>query len=213
MAGLEAFPPRDQAIVGLMLHLGFRISELLSLTLGDVWAGGRIRPRVTVARARMKGGRSCRRRSVTGRSVPLNARAVAVLQTYLFARFGSAGPADLAAPLFPGRSGGRLSRWQANRIIHQVLAAAGIGTSGGRGEYGTHSLRKTFCLRVYQASGHDLALVRVAMNHTHIGTTQHYLPIAAEAVDKVIMGIGLDQGGDNHEAGRLDAKVGLTGSG
>ncbi len=213
MAALENFPPRDQAIVGLMLNLGFRISELLSLALGDVWAGGRIRPRVTVERARLKGGRSCRRRSVTARSVPLNARAAAALERHLFAMFGSAGPAGLEGPLFPGRWGGRLSRWQANRIVHQVLAAAGIEASGGRGEYGTHSLRKTFCLRVYRASGHDLALVRAAMNHSHIDTTQKYLPVEAGAVERVIMAIGMEQAGGRHEAGQTDGAAGLAGSG
>jgi integrase len=55
MAALDGFPLRDQAVATVMLQLGFRITETLSLTLGDVWAGGRIRARVTVDRAVVSG--------------------------------------------------------------------------------------------------------------------------------------------------------------
>jgi integrase len=217
MAALDRFPLRDQAVATVMLQLGFRITETLSLTLGDVWAGGRIRARVTVDRARLKGGKSCRRRSVTARSVVINARAEAVLERFFFSRFGSSGPSpeEMDSPLFRSKKGCRLSRWQANRVLHQVLAAAGIEASGGprKGEYGTHSLRKTFACRVYQASGHDLVLTRCALGHTTVSTTEKYLPITAEAVDRAIFSLGQDNSGRPNEgvgAREKPARIGVV---
>jgi site-specific recombinase XerD len=193
-ATLAQFPLRDQALAELLLGSGYRVTEALSLSVADVWAVGRVKPRVTVRRAQMKGGRSPWKRRVTARSVPLNSRVVAALEAYLFSRFGSAGPANSEEPLFPSRSGGgRLSRWRVNQIVHQVLEAAGIDSRPGTGQFGTHSLRKTFCKSVYRLSNNDLALTRIAMSHASIQTTQAYLPIATEDVDRIVMGLGAQE--------------------
>jgi len=191
---LDKFPLRDKALAELLLGSGYRVSEAVSLTVEDIWAAGRVRARVTVRRAHMKGGRSPWRRSVTARSVPLNARVVAALESYLFSRFGSAGPADPSEPLFPSRSGGgALSRWRVNQLVHGILETAGIDPQSGTGLYGTHSLRKTFCMNVYRRSSNDLALTRLAMMHASIETTQRYLSVSGEAVDKVIMSVGAEE--------------------
>lgn len=193
-AALTQFPLRDQALAALLLGSGYRVTEGLGLNVADVWSAGRVRARVTVRRAQMKGGRSPWKRSVTARSVALSPRVVAALESYLFSRFGSAGPANPAEPLFPSRSGGgRLSRWRVNQIVHQVLEAAGIDSRPGTGQFGTHSLRKTFCKSVYRISNNDLALTRIAMSHASIQTTQAYLPVAAEEVDRVVMALGAQE--------------------
>src|ERR1035437_6793530 len=143
-ASLAEFPLRDQALIALGLNTGFRITELLSLSIGQVWETGQVKPQVKVPRAKLKGGLGCRRKVITSRSVPLNATVAAMLEQYLFARFGSGQP-DPTLPLFPSRHAGRaLSRWQANRIVHAVFEKAGLGSAES---YGTHSLRKTFCRR------------------------------------------------------------------
>jgi integrase/recombinase XerD len=192
-AALDKLPLRDKALAELLLGSGYRVTEALSLTVADVWASGRVKARVVVQRAHMKGGRSPWKRSVTARSVPLNARVVAALESYLFSRFGSAGPADRLEPLFPSRSGGgRLSRWRVNQIVHQLLEAAGIDARSGTGLYGTHSLRKTFCVNIYHRSFNDITLTRAAMAHVSVQTTQAYLPISAEEVDRIVMALGVE---------------------
>lgn len=195
MAALEKFPIRDKALVAFMLQTGYRVTEALSLSLGDIWANGRIRPRVTVNRARLKAGRSSRCRSITARSVVLNTRAVAVLEPLVFSRFGSGGPDDLGAPLFPGRyPGGHLSRWQANKVVHRVLEVAGIEASGGKGDYGTHSLRKTFCCNLFTASNFNIVLTSAGMGHAHLETTHKYLAINDVDIDRAILSLGQKQG-------------------
>ena len=62
------YAARDRALFILGLKSGFRISELLSLRVGDVLQHGRLVDQVTVRRAHMK-------QQTEGRTVPLHAEA------------------------------------------------------------------------------------------------------------------------------------------
>ena len=68
--------PADKALFLLGLKTGFRISELLSLTVGDVVSNGKIKDRVTVQRRNMKGKKS-------SRTVLLHEEARQALKEYL----------------------------------------------------------------------------------------------------------------------------------
>lgn len=182
----EKFYLRDQALIVTGLNTGFRITELLSLNVGQVWDRGAVRPRVTVMPVHLKNGRGRRKKALTSRTVPLNAAASAILEQYLFARFGS-GPADPSAPLFPSqRKGMRMSRWRANVIVHLVIQAAGIADHE---TYGTNSLRKAFARKVYKNSSHDINLTRAVLGHREISTTQKYLDVDASEVEAAVIGI------------------------
>ena len=187
LAALEKFPLRDQAAFLLGTNTGFRATELLSLNVGDVSENGHIRKSVTVARRRLKGGRGCRRKGISSRTVPLNEAATTVLRTYLFSRFGS-GPAAPQEPLFPSRFHGlRLTRWRLNLIVKAVLQKAGVGSP----EYhGTHSLRKTFCQFSHILTGRDINLTRQIMGHANVSTTQKYLFVDEREVTRVILELG-----------------------
>lgn len=187
IAALKEFSLRDQTLVILGLNTGFRITEILSLTVGQVWDAGHVKPQVKVSRAQLKGGRGRHRKAVVSRSVPLNAAVTAVLEQYLFARFGS-GAADPLAPLFPSRKhGAPITRWQANRIVHAVFDKAGLGTPDS---YGTHSLRKTFCRTIYEATKYDINLTRAIMGHASIATTQKYLHVDETEMVAAVQAIG-----------------------
>lgn len=192
-AALAGFPLRDQALVTLGLNTGFRISELLSLNVGDVWDGAQVRAQLKVTRAKMKGGRGVRRKAVTSRTVPVNECATIILRQYLFARFGSGcDPVALTVPLFPSRFHGvRLTRWRANLIVHAVVARAGLD---GSGDYGTHTLLKTFCRAIYKRTKHDLNLTRAVMGHSSCATTQKYLHVAEEEIASAVLGLGAMSG-------------------
>jgi len=194
MAALASRPLRDQALFQLQLHTGFRIAEITSLRVGQVFDGRDIRPAVTIARKRLKGGRGQHAKSVTSRSVPLNDTVVGILRQYLFARFGSGSCVadDENAPLFPSRRRGFvLTRWRANVIIHQVMAAAGVQSPE---RFGTHSLRKTFARRIYAGTGNDINLTRAALGHSQISTTQKYLEVDQEHLTAAILALGRSAG-------------------
>ena len=80
---------RDRALFLLGLKAGFRVSELLSLRLGDVFQAGRIAARVTVARRHVKG-------RTAGRTVLLHPAAKAALAAWVFALRQRGGPAGAA---------------------------------------------------------------------------------------------------------------------
>jgi integrase len=197
-AVLPGFSARDQTLVTLGLNTGFRISELLSLNIADVWDGERVRPQVKVTRAKMKGGSGVRRKAVTSRTVPLNEAVTQAVQRYVFARMGQ-GEMQGSEPLFPSRFQGlRLTRWGANQVVHAVLARAGID---GNGDYGTHTLRKTFCRQIYKNTRHDLNLTRAVMGHADCSTTQRYLHVYEASIMQAIMGL-------SSQAERTDASAG-----
>jgi integrase len=75
ISALKDFSLRNQALIILGLNTGFRITELLSLTVGQVWDAGKVKPQLRVSRAQLKGGRGCHRKTIVSRSVPLNAAA------------------------------------------------------------------------------------------------------------------------------------------
>jgi site-specific recombinase XerD len=190
LAALDEFPLRAQCLVEVMMNTGYRISEILSLDVGNVWADGSVRTRVSVERRNLKGGRGGQRRAVRTRTVALNARATAVLERYVFSMVGSAGgPSDASRPLFLSRKGGRLSRNQAGRIIHAVFAAAGV-SEAVRGAWGSHVLRKTFTQKIYRATGNDIDATRAVMGHRHVSTTQMYLVVNQMQMDKAVHSIG-----------------------
>jgi site-specific recombinase XerD len=172
LAALENASERDALIVLASLHLGFRISETLSLDASQIWAGGRVKAEVKIDRCRLKGGKGAGRNRICSRCVPINPVLTVAFEKYLFGRFGS-GDAPAGEPLFPSRiRGRRLSRWRANAIVHEILTAAGIDDGQS---YGTHSLRKAFCRKCYRATGFDINLTREIMKHASISTTQKYL--------------------------------------
>lgn len=51
---------------------------------------------------------------------------------------------------------------------------------------GTHSFRKYFAARVYEANDHDVELVREILQHTSLETTQRYLRTTSQRVNKAL---------------------------
>ena len=50
----------------------------------------------------------------------------------------------------------------------------------------THSFRKFFSTELYRLSGHDLKLVQVVLQHEDIKTTQRYLGVSQEEIEKAL---------------------------
>src|ERR1035437_1793520 len=68
---------RDRALISAQLFLGFRISEVLALTIGHVWDGSRIRSRVALPPRFLKGGYG------TTRTIPIGPELRRALERYL----------------------------------------------------------------------------------------------------------------------------------
>ena len=172
---------RDKLMVTLGCATGFRITELLSLTIGQVWDKDGAAREVTVARRNLKGGKGAHCRAVRGRRVPLSEPARAAIQEYLGA-LGANPPLD--RPLFAtSRSADRpIHRVQAHRILVAVTEACGFDST----RISTHALRKTFVARVWRASKGDLIKTQRIVGHASPMTTARYLETDQNELDQLV---------------------------
>jgi integrase len=172
------YAARDRALFLLGVKSGFRISELLSLRVQDVYQHGGFVDRVAVQRRHMK-------KKIEGRSVPLHAEAKAALAVWLMAMH-RAGLVDPDTYLFHSRKGGNrpLQRGQAHHILQEAYEANGL-----TGMIGCHGMRKTFATKVYQATGKDLRSTQHALGHKSPASTAAYLAVDEQAVDAIILAL------------------------
>lgn len=166
---------RDRALFTLGVRSGFRISELLSLKIGDVWDGTKVRDAVRVSSQSLKGRRP-------SRCVALHAEAKAALGEYL-ATIPTPMPVQRA--LFHSRKGGALDRKSAWRILHSAFLKAGVQGVGR--QLGTHCMRKTFAARVYELLGRDLVKTQRALGHVNLQSTAQYIPIDDEEINIAVL--------------------------
>lgn len=176
---------RDRLLIVLSCATGFRIKEVLSLTVGQVLdpATAEVVREVTIARRNMKGGRGLWQRSVRGRRVPLGEPVRLAIRDYL----ATLGEPDPAAALFATcKSRGKpMARSQAFRIIVGAAEECGIDAT----RISTHSGRKTFAARVYEATGKDLIATQRLMGHTSPMTTARYLETNTAHLDSVVLAL------------------------
>jgi len=177
--------PRDRLLFSFGGTTGFRVGELVSACVGQVWRAGRgVLDEITICRRCLKGGKSAFRRGVTSRSVPLHPQLKAAIGAYLQVRFGSEPDPD--AMLFPSRKGGgAITPGQAWWVLR--AAAAGLANPA---RVGPHSLRKTNAADIFQKSEHNLVLTQRALGHASINTTISYLAPSQDAISQAILGLG-----------------------
>lgn len=169
---------RDRALFLLGVRSGFRISEILSLRLGDVVQAGRVVERVRVMRRHMKGKRE-------GRTVLLHPAARAALGAWV-EELRSDGYMTTDSFVFQSRRGPNqaIGRTQAWRLLKRAFDRAGL-----TGNLGTHSMRKTFADRIYERLDGDLVKTAQALAHRSISSTASYLSFRESEIDDAILSI------------------------
>lgn len=162
---------RNKTLFLLGIHSGFRISELLSIRVKDVWNGSGPRESVQVRRSNMKAKKN-------GRTVPLNSVAKRAISEYM-AEY----QLDPKSPLFPSQVNPDqpVNRQRAHRILSDVFIECGLD-----GSVATHSLRKTFAWSVYKVTGGNIHAVQQMMGHANISTTVSYLGFNHEQASDIV---------------------------
>jgi site-specific recombinase XerD len=148
---------RDHALLLVAIQTGLRVSELIGLNCGDVTFG-------TGAHVRCEGkGRK-------QRAVPLTGNTEAVLRVWLQEREGQ--PQD---PLFPTRTGRRLSRDAVERRVtkHSATAAEHCPSLHSK-RLTPHVLRHTSAMSLLHA-GVDCSVIALWLGHADIRSTNVYL--------------------------------------
>jgi integrase/recombinase XerD len=174
---IEAPPPetlrglRDRAMLSLMYAAGLRVSELVSLTLGDV--------------DRARGVVSALGKGKKRRLVPLGEVALDHLAAYLEAREADVHAkaerlgvkASKVSPyLFPSPRGGKLTRQAFWKIVGRTARGAGI-----RGHVHPHQLRHSFATHLL-SGGADLRSVQTLLGHANVATTEIYTHVSQDRV-------------------------------
>lgn len=145
---------RDIAIVDLLINTGIRVSELVSLTLADIYLternGSQNYSYIVVRNG--KGGKY--------REVPLNPQAKKALEKYLAVR---SSPSE---ELFIGQRG-PLRRETVDKILKKYCKIAGIE------DISAHVLRHTFCTQL-MSENVPLPIISKLAGHSSIQTTMQF---------------------------------------
>ena len=182
------FETRNRGLFMLGVSTGGRISELLSLTIGDVYQNRAAVSDLLFEKSIVKGGE-------VSRAVPINRdgrEAINDLIAWHRERYNTTHKGF--RPLFPSRNGQgtqHMSRRTAHNVLKQAFEAAGLN-----GHLATHSLRKSFAQRLYDRTG-DIFVVQEMLGHRNVATTQKYLGVNYASVRQAIEAMAVS--GELHE--------------
>jgi len=159
---------RNHLLLILGINSGLRISDLLTLRIGDtVIQKGKIRDSIE------------RREKKTGkyRQFILNASVQKAIKLHL----DKLGAYSLEQPLFASRKGnGPINRIQAYKILNTAARQVGI-----QDRIGTHTLRKTFGYHAFK-QGIGIEYIQAALNHKTPSETRRYIGIIQDDIDNFI---------------------------
>ncbi|MFC1904693.1 site-specific tyrosine recombinase XerD [Chloroflexota bacterium] len=153
---------RDEAMLVLLYASGMRVSELVSLNLGDVdMVGGYVR---------------CFGKGHKERLIPIAPRAVIVVEEYVKEARSKLVRNDAEEALFVNRRGDRLTRQGFWQILKGYAESAGLAK-----DITPHTLRHSFATHML-SGGADLRSVQELLGHANISTTQVYTHLTTEHI-------------------------------
>ena len=172
---------RDKLMIQLGCAVGYRISELLSLRVGQVWSETGPAAEV-VTRRLLKGGHGVYREKVRSRRVVLAPAVRVAIAEHFATRRVDFGPEEF---LFRSREGG--NRPVCAPHVHRIIVGAALAAGVDTARISTHTLRKTFAARVYAATNRDLIKTQRIMGHTNPMTTARYLESTQQELDLAVL--------------------------
>lgn len=166
---------RDYALFVVGINSGLRVSDLLSLKVGDVMESGKLKDRITITESK------------TGKrkDFPISDASRKAL-TLLLGEIENDNRSICDCWLFPSRKGNKpITREHAWHILNDAGKYAGL-----KENIGTHSMRKTFGYHAYK-KGLDLSLIQRLLNHSSPAITLSYIGITREDMDSVYLSLNL----------------------
>lgn len=153
---------RDSAMLSLLYASGMRVSELISLNVGDVDT------KEDFVRCFGKGHKE--------RMIPIARKASLTVQEYLKEARPKLARSKEEKALFLNRRGERLTRQGFWQILKAHAKAAGLSD-----EITPHTLRHSFATHML-SGGADLRTVQEMLGHANISTTQVYTHLTSEHI-------------------------------
>ena len=153
---------RDYCIFVVGINVGLRAGDLLSLKINDVTDGNTIFDTVTIKE--QKTGKI--------RNFALNKNAKEAIQVYI----NSLAEYDFEDYLFKSRKGGHLGVRALHHIIKTLTKDLGI-----KGNFGTHTLRKTMAYHRY-INNVPLETLQKLLNHSSSAISLRYIGITQKVI-------------------------------
>ncbi len=153
---------RDYCIFVVGINVGLRAGDLLSLKINDVTDGNIVFDTVTIKE--QKTGKT--------RNFALNKNAKEAIQLYI----NSLADYNLNDYLFKSRKGGHLGVRPLHHIIKTLTKDLGI-----KGNFGTHTLRKTMAYHRY-INNVPLETLQKLLNHSSSAITLRYIGITQKVI-------------------------------
>ena len=180
---------RNRSLFLLGVSVGGRISELLALTIGDVWQNHQPVSDLLFEKGIVKG-------KETARMIPVNADGMKAIRDLISWHREQYSTLDPERPLFSGEHGkGKVAttRHRGHVVLKEAFERAGL-----KGAVSTHSMRKTFANRIWRNTL-DLDLFQELMGHKTAGGLNAYvLPppyaLARRTTDAIVVFKGVHNG-------------------
>jgi len=169
---------RNTSLFLLGLNTGARISELLSLNVGDVWRYHRPVDIIYFQKRHTKG-------KLQGRQITIKAGGKKAIFDLIRWKRKQGESLSKDTPLFVSRHNKRLGRKQAHNILKAAFDACQLS-----GVVTTHSLRKTFANHVLRASDGNIRVLQELLGHRHLSTTEVYLGITSDELLSAVPDFG-----------------------
>lgn len=168
---------RDYMLFTVGINVGLRAGDLLRLKTKEILNDGTIVEKVVIYEEKTD----------KKREFELNTSAKDAIRLYL----GTLQEIDYEAFLFKSRKGsGALTVESAHKIIKTTLRELNI-----KGNYGTHSLRKTFAYHIYANNIKDnptiINTLQKMLNHSSASVTLRYIGITKEVISDVYNSLNL----------------------
>ena len=178
------YAQRNRGLFMLGVSIGGRVSELLALTVGDVYQNEQPVTDFQFDKNIVKGGE-------TSRTIPVNADGRKAIEEIMAWHRKAFGHISDKTPLFPSRKkdGYKLVPLK-RQAVHKVLEGAFVN-AGLNGKLATHTLRKTFAQRLYQKCG-DIFMVKEMLGHKNVATTQAYIGVNYVSVQDAVEAMSLE---------------------
>ena len=167
---LLADQPRNLALFTLGINTAFRANELVAIDIDDV---AHLKPGDVLDLKQKKVGKY--------RQVVLNQVAYEAIQLWLAERPQSETPA-----LFVGKRGGRLTVITVHRLVKTWCKHVGL-----KGNYGSHTLRKTWGYMQREYGGTNEILISEAYGHSSVKQTRAYLGIQSREISSLYQSMEL----------------------
>jgi len=169
---------RDRALFTLGVFSGFRVSELLSILVKDVYHNGGVADSLTIRRGNMKG-------KWEARTMPLHHLAKEALARYIRAeKLDHPFHANTALFFAQGKTSA-MSAAHAWEVIQTAAERTGVSTE----RLGTHSMRKTFASRMWanpRING-DLCKMQRLLGHVNVNNTARYVEFASGLLESAVL--------------------------